>query len=1063
MLVSFFGAATANCAVKSEITLNEAEMAWMKVHPEKIKFYMYGNMPPFSFKDDDGSFKGLTIDYLRLLERKTGLQFEIHDAGSWNALLNTYEEGRVDVVGGIQPETDREVRFVYTSAYISVPEVILVRSSVTRDLTPENLRGMKVAVVNGGISWKALQEKYPDIEFVSFENSARGLQSVSFGRSDAMITDMAVASFLTEKLGISNLRVPGRLDAPRRFSFGCRSDLKTLRNIMQEGLKNISEPESRKIKNRWITVEGMDYSPFADWRIYALSLLSMFVVITAVYFRFRRRDKMVLVKAADLQRDKDRLDLVLSGSNDGYWDWDRDTDIVYYSPSWKAIIGYRDSEIPNELEEWQKRIHPDDLDRVNEANNVFYKSNESHFQVEYRLLHRDGSYRWVSGRGTCLRDSQGIPYRMGGVHTDITESVKAKNALIENEKRYRAYLDNSPMAIIVTDLEGCVTEVNVSGCTLIGLARIELLGRSLAEFWKGNFKSVPSKIRVSGKISSEQHLIINSGEEIIVMVWANVVNDDAFMFFLVDITDRKRMEMEIKDSRRLLMEAQAMAHMGHWIMEIPSMQLQWSDETFRIFGFYPGEIKPDFDFLLKRIHNDDSPRIFEEFQAALKSKDEYNQEYKIVHPDGSIRYVHSRGMLKRGDDGNVFRVLGTMQDITQRKLGEMEIISAREQALAASRAKSEFLANMSHEIRTPLSSISGILNLLKDVPLDPVHEDLVRHASKSTKRLTGLLSDILDLSRLESGQLVLRENLFKISAIRNSILELYELTVKSKGINFDCRIAEDFPEYLIGDEIRLSQVLVNLVGNSIKFTSQGGVQLEISCPERSDKKIMAQFTVIDSGPGIPEEQYIKIFESFEHGEDNYQRDYQGAGLGLTIVHRLLSLMGGNIAVESSEGNGASFYVRIPFRLPAKIKPALGTGKNDDLDADLNKFKILLVEDDPGNQITLIKQLERIGYKTDLAENGQEAVNKIKEGSYGCVLMDIQMPVLDGVEATSAIRQGLAGENNKKIPIVALTAYAMVGDREKFMEAGMDNYLSKPVDMKKLAAILKKFEELAGRF
>lgn len=1057
VLLSFFGAASFAGGQSSSLSISEIQ--WLDEHAGSLNLVIYKGQPPFAFEDENGVLQGITIDYMHLLENKMGIKFKIIKANSWNDVLDLYSKGKVDVIGNIKPESDASGRFIYTTAYSSVPNVIITRSSVMRSLNPKNMQGMKVAVVARDAVWKHLHKENPEINFIDAENAAQGLQSVSFGRADAMITNLAVASYQTNKLGISNLRIAGTLKSLRTFSFACRSDLKILGVILQKGLNSVSAKKAKDIKRHWVSVKNIKDSLWRDWRIYALAGVIIFLVIVITYYRTRKRiPEHQDTKSTDLQRDRDRLALAIIGSNDGFWDWNRGSDEVYFSPSWKAIIGYRDDELPNSLSEWQTRIHPDDFERVTKVNNLFYASEETHFVVEYRLRHKNGSYRWISGRGTCLRDSNGLPYRMAGVHTDITERVNARNALIESEERYRAYIDNSPVAIMVTDDFGMFTSVNTAGCKLLGYSREKSLKMGWDDFWDGDFSTTLTLLKDKGFFEGENGLIVYGEHKLIVMIVAKVISENQLMFFCADITDRKRIENELQESRSLLMEAQSVAHMGHSIIDIPSMKIHWSDETFRIFGFAPRAVSPDFDFLLKIIHPDDSSRIQAEYNSALQNNKNYNQEYRIVRPDGEVRHIHSRCVIKRDKHGEVFKSVGTVQDITERKLAEIELISAKEQALAASLAKSEFLANMSHEIRTPLTSISGILNLIRDAHLNPGQEELVIQASQSTERLTRLLSDILDLSRLESGQILLRENLFKISSIRSSILELYELTAKSKGIKLECHIDEDLPECLIGDEVRLAQILFNLVGNAIKFTSEGGVQVEISQTAHSGRNITLLFSIIDSGAGIPEEEYIRIFESFAQVEGEYQRNHQGAGLGLAIVQRLLMLMGGNISVESFEGEGSTFYVRIPFRLPADVRHALGTKQEKEAVEAENEFKVLLVEDDLGNQLTIMKQLERIGYNVELAENGAQAISMLSEGNFNCVLMDIQMPVLDGVEATVSIREGNAGKQNQKIPIIALTAYAMVGDREKFINAGMDHYLSKPVNIKNLSALLDELKQ-----
>ncbi|NDY58616.1 transporter substrate-binding domain-containing protein [Desulfovibrio sulfodismutans] len=421
------------------------------------------------------------------------------------------------------------------------------------------------------------------------------------------------------------------------------------------------------------------------------------------------------------------------------------------------------------------------------------------------------------------------------------------------------------------------------------------------------------------------------------------------------------------------------------------------------------------------------------------------------------------------DSGEAAQVAVFSRDVTDRVRADealrAALANAEELALkaeAANKAKSEFLANMSHEIRTPLNGIIGMLNLLDSSSLGAEQHEYILMALNASKRLTRLLSDILDLSVIESGKLAVQSAPFSIMEVCLSVRDIFDQEAVQKGLTFSCHIDEDIPCNLIGDEIRLRQLLFNLVGNALKFTPKGNVDIHVD--RVSPVGVLPcriLFTVVDTGIGIPEQKLTDIFEPFIQVEGSYVRRYQGAGLGLAIVRRLTRLMGGEACIESEEGVGTSVYLVLPFDIAKPARVDSPAEKLPEPRRGGEKARILVVEDEAVNRIALKWQLEKAGYSVATADDGRQALEYVLHNEVDAIIMDIQMPFLDGIEATRIIRGDAEFKEKSRIPIIALTAYAMPGDREKILAAGMDGYLAKPVGKEQLTAMLSQLVKRSG--
>ncbi len=507
-----------------------------------------------------------------------------------------------------------------------------------------------------------------------------------------------------------------------------------------------------------------------------------------------------------------------------------------------------------------------------------------------------------------------------------------------------------------------------------------------------------------------------------------------------DITLRKQMEKELQ-------ELQRMVGLGSWRWDIQTGKVEWSEEVYRIFGMSPETFTPDIDSILALSASwpEDQARGKELIRIALSSREQGKYDQKFLRPDGSVGHYHSTFQGEYSEQGELVALKGAVLDVTERK-------TALEQAESANRAKSEFLANMSHEIRTPLNGLVGMLQLINLTPLDAEQKELLEHALSSSKRLNRLLTDILDLSRVEAGKMPIVREPFDFPDAMDAIVQLFSPTARAAGLELQLELDPDIPKILIGDVARLQQILGNLVGNALKFTNQGHVKIqaqEIHQPDKATCRVL--ITVSDSGIGIPDNLQDKLFSAFTQVETHYQRRYQGAGLGLAISKRLTDLLGGTIALESVDGQGSHFHICIPFKRV--------TSETFGMQHETQAFKglhlsILLADDDATSRLATSRLLEKHGHSVKSVGDGNEVLAELAAGQYDLILMDIQMPNLDGMEATQAIRRGQAGQHNVRIPIIAMTAYAMSGDKETFLTGGMDGYVSKPVDLNQLLEALQ---------
>ena len=562
---------------------------------------------------------------------------------------------------------------------------------------------------------------------------------------------------------------------------------------------------------------------------------------------------------------------------------------------------------------------------------------------------------------------------------------------------------------------------------------IRWVGKKLLDIQKGNLSTTIPDIR----ITELYHV-------------ANLL--DRFSEHLTELTSHASLLAEDaagKKDLEALMSAIFQVSVDGYVIWAPEGLVRANQELLRLLGLH------DMDELRKRWNelgfpNGDELVAF--YHRVLKNGSERHETYLQNTLGEQIPFeVVCLPMKRQGKDC----LFSYFRDLREQKRTEVVLRDARNAAEKAAQAKSEFLARMSHEIRTPMNGVIGLTNLAIAANPPEGQREYLKKIQSSARILLGVINDILDFSKLESARLELEERAFSFSRLLHTTQDLFEAQATAKGLAFTIDATPDIPPYLKGDELRLSQVLLNLCGNAIKFTEKGSVTLRVTLHTETPDTVTLRFAVIDTGVGISEQQAAGLFQPFSQADTSTTRRYGGTGLGLVISKLLVEMMQGHIRVDSTPGAGSS------FSFDAMLGKASQEQECDEPDAQINKDDrslegkhALLAEDNEINQEIAVALLESMGMKATVAENGQEALNLLENTPFDLVLMDIQMPVMDGLTATRIIREH-SNETIRNIPIIAMTAHAMKEDREKSMSAGMSGHITKPIDQQELKKTLRQ--------
>ncbi len=1060
----------------SEIKLTKKEDSWLKAHPI-LKVGVDKDLAPLEWLDEKGELQGVSRGFLDALGQVFDLNYEWIVTSDQGRILQTTQKEKIDLFSALKINFIEDGNLTPISPHISLPVVAFAMADTPYVQDISYFENKTLAVIKKHSYVKEITRKWPKIKLLQVQSQEEGINSIKTKKADAFLGALITTSNRLAKMGRVDIRVVGETDYSLKFSMAPHSDNPELASILKKFFKAIPKQKKEGIFRQWISVKydhGLDAAYV--WSIVLKVGAGAFVLVGIFVFWNRKLRLEVLKRKESEDRFKTLVGnipgVVYRCRMDGSFNASYISEEVNNLAGFPASAFLKDEPVKPIME----IIHPDD--RTDLKQKLFDSTNKDRpYDLASRVLRKDNSIRHIRIRGRAIKNKYGEFSHLDGTIFDVTGKLIAENELKASERRVKRILETANEGFWFTDNEGVTIEVNPSMCAILDRYESQITDKKIFEFVD------------DGHLQDIRSLFDNNDTQGDLAIEVNLTRKDAsFIPCLLNAT-----------------------------------------------------------------------RFFD-------------------------------------DKGNQAGIFALVTDITAQKEIQAALEIEKDKAQQATRAKSDFLANMSHEIRTPMNAVLGMTHLALQTELNKKQESYLQKIKFSANSLLGVINDILDFSKIEAGKLEIESVKFNIMEMLGNLSNIVGIKADQKGLEFLYKVDKAIPTNLIGDPLRLGQILLNLANNAIKFTENGEIVISVSIDSMTEKDIKLYFIVEDTGIGMSEEQVSKLFRAFTQADTSTTRKYGGTGLGLSISKHLVEIMDGHIWVESTPGKGSRFQFtvtcllqkgavqgitfntdllkgkktlvvddsrnareiflndldsmginaheasgggqalemisraieagrpyelvltdwrmpdingidvarRIKTEIPEKSRPdiilitAFGReeimeeAKEVGLDAflikpvspsvlfntivetlelsELKTFKaetlsnqnqtynlegnsILLVEDNELNQDVAKEILEAAGVIVDIAENGAVAVEKVGQTAYDAVLMDVQMPVMDGHQATRAIRKQ---EQFKDLPIIAMTAGAMVGDKERSLEAGMNDYISKPIDHEQLFETLSRY-------
>ncbi|MGC1481539.1 MAG: PAS domain-containing protein, partial [Chthoniobacterales bacterium] len=732
------------------------------------------------------------------------------------------------------------------------------------------------------------------------------------------------------------------------------------------------------------------------------------------------------------------------------------------------IFGFSESEL-RELD-FPGLTHPEDRKHCQDFVRELLEGERPTLDLEKRYVHRDGRTIWTRTNATLLRHPDGEPRHLIAHIEDISDRKASEETLRLKEQNARRIADETPAMLWTTNATKEYEHFNRKYLEFTGFDLEECRGGGWMEAIHPDdrdkaVKTCMDHFEARTPFRHRHRLRRRDGVYRHIEDAGSPAFDEngvfrGFVGVYTDLTEALESENRATELAERLGIATEAARIGVWDHNVLTGDTYWDNLMAEIFGFeLPSDSRVTFEMWRSVVHEDDVEDATQNADLAIRGEKAFDTTYRIHHSKLGIRHIRACGQVIRDSQGEAVRVIGVNWDVTPQHERETDIRAAMESAETANRAKSTFLATMSHEIRTPLNGIIGFTQLLLDSDPPAALKPLAYPILAGGESLLAIINDILDYSKIEAGHVDLERLDFSVEDILHETVELLGPKASEKDLTITMTISPTLPERVIGDPNRIRQIIVNLLSNAIKFTVEGEITIDARSRPIIGGRAAVSVSVIDTGIGIPADKRLSLFEPFNQLDASTNRRFGGTGLGLAISKRLVNAMDGELTVKSEPGEGTTFKLSLPLIISSADSDYAPMAKSvsqriipiHPVSRNALSLRLLVAEDNEINQRLLSNILSRMGFTSvSLVDNGQEAVDLVERQEVDAILMDCQMPVMDGYEATEVLRaRGFSG------PIIALTAAALSGDRERVLKSGMDDYLTKPLRPDLLAEAIER--------
>ena len=1020
------------------LSLSTEDHSWLQAH-KNIRIGIDPAWAPIEYIDPHTrKYLGIASEYINYFEKALSIKASYNPELSWEQVIEKVKTGEIDMLPAVSKTAEREKYLSFSRPYLKFPYVIFTRNDADLITSIEELIDKTIVVEKNYANHDILKSSYPEINLILVDNTQQALSVLSLGQADAYMGNLAATSHIMLQTGITNIKVAAPTPYSNDLSIAIRKDWPELLDIIQHALDSISAKQSNAFKKKWFSIR---YDHRVDrtliWKIIAIGLC-LFLMYSLWIWQIRKQKDA-------LRLSEERFQLAMQASKEGLWDWNIKTNEVYFSPGYAEMLGYQQQELEKIHASWKNLLHPDDKKATLHFLAREIKQCSKQYSHEFRLRHKSGQYLHIRSIGSVVSTENGKAIRSLGTQQNITEQ-KNTQTLLEQQK---FALDASSI-VVITDVKGTISYVNEQFCLISGYSQEELIGQNHRilnsnthprSFWTAMFrqasKGIPWRQEICNKAKNGSLYWVDST---IIGIFSTQGILEQYIAIRTDITKRKLTEQKLKKSEQ---------QFSSLIHTIPSTFYQfvynhgWSisfiSNAIQTVSGYPASLFVSKQQSLTAItHPDDIHIIAETVHRAIKTLLPYTMEYRIIHKDKSIRWIHEKGIAVYDNNHQAHYLQGAIFDITKNKQAEIELAKAKQIAEKANQFKSNFLSNMSHEIRTPMNAIVGLGYLALQTELSSQQQDYIKKIQTASQSLLTIINDILDFSKIEAGKLHLESIGFQLDSVFETLADLFRFSCEEKNIELIFDIDPKIPATLIGDPTRLSQILINLCSNALKFTEQGEIKVTVESIETSTHKATLKFSVTDTGCGIAPEQQQYLFNSFFQTDASTTRTHGGTGLGLAISKQLIGLMNGSLGVNSEPEKGSHFFFVIDCGIDSqqKISPAL-------MQPELKNLKVLVVDDNMTARQVLRNQLASLSFKVTTVASANEAYAVIKsaEKAFDLILMDWSMPEINGLDAVKHIKNKL---HLNHIPaIIMLTAYAQEEVINEAKQHNLDSFILKP--------------------